>query len=90
MRISASTGFEPDGPGARRLGAWFLLGLMLAGTIVIWRHEFDQLQVMKVQRVDSDIRELRRNFERQIEAYLDGLRAARGLFAASLTVERQE
>jgi len=86
-----STPFQGiDGSFARTVGAWVLLALMVAVTIVVWRHEEKQIQAMRLERARTELQDLRLNIERRMEAYLDGLRAARGLFAASMSVERAE
>jgi CHASE1-domain containing sensor protein len=72
------------------LTAWAVLALCATATLVTWRVLIQRAQDDADARLEDEIRDAEGAITRRVEAYLDGMRAARGLFAASKSVERDE
>ncbi len=74
----------------RSLLAWGISVVALTATIIVWRAESGWADDARSAWLEAEARHLRQDLQRSIDGYMDGLRAARGLFAASESVERDE
>ncbi len=72
------------------LAAWGLLLISLTATLMVWSWETLRARESQRRQLETEAARVTQDVQRCIEAYLDALRAARGLFAASKSVERDE
>ncbi len=83
----------PDNPPARAAGpwlAWLVLGVSLSAAVWAYRAAESELSLKMRHRFDARVDEIKTAIRDRIQVYEQVLQGARGLFAASQSVERHE
>jgi len=75
---------------ASLLPALFVLALALGATAMAWRVSAEAALAAQRQRFEHQAQQLATAIEHSLRGYVDALRGAQGLFAASATVEADE
>ncbi len=75
---------------ASLLPALFVLALALGATAMAWRVSAESALAAQRQRFEHQAQQLATAMEQRLRGYVDTLRGAQGLFAASATVEADE
>jgi two-component sensor histidine kinase len=70
--------------------AWTIFGVGLLGTLLLWRTIAGVERERAIDRLDSRARQVESEIARRLDAYVQLLRGAEGLFAASVQVDRGE
>ncbi|HVH34125.1 MAG TPA: CHASE domain-containing protein, partial [Tahibacter sp.] len=75
---------------ASLLPALFVLALSLGATVMAWRVSAEAARASQHQRFEHQVQQLAAAIEQRLRGYVDALRGAQGLYAASESVEADE